>query len=152
MQIKPPPMPTFIGFNHPSFDEVFMSYKKPLKKMVIFCWSVLLLVLFLVILLNTLDALRPVQEMPYTWFERSGALLGACAVFIEFKLKLIDTILDRGAMKFEPEPYNKLMVFHVQKEYLHQAALFYGITGTLIWSYGSPIWIYLDRLIKTVCS
>ena len=132
-------LPIFIGLNHPKFDEAFDSYKNPIKKRVMFCWAVLLLVFILVFLLNTVSFLRPEQEDAFTWFERSGALLGAIAVFVEFKLKLIGEKLDSGAMIFEPEAYDRLMIYHYKKEHLHSTALVFGVVGTLIWSYGSPI-------------
>jgi len=148
MQQRPKQLPTFIGFKHPKFDEIFDSYKNPMKKRIIFCWGVLLLVFILVVLLNTLGALRPDQEQVFTWFERSGALLGASAVFVEFKLKLIDEILTSASMKFEPDPYNKLITYHYKKEHLHWAVLVFATVGTIIWSYGSPIWFLIIDIVN----
>ncbi len=145
--MKPPPLTMFIGLDHPQFDEIFVSYHSPMKRRVIFCWIVLLSVLAFVVLINTVELLRPAQETTYSWFERSGALIGACAVFIEFKLKLIDDVLASGSMKFDPDAYNKLLKYYTYKKHLHLMALTYGILGTLIWSYGSPFLIFISKLI-----
>ncbi|MFT6138607.1 MAG: hypothetical protein ACJAUJ_001702 [Salibacteraceae bacterium] len=150
--MKPPTLPSFIGFDHPQFDDLFASYHSPMKWRVIFCWLVFISLLVFVILLNTIEALRPSQESSYSWFERSGALIGACAVFVEFKLKLIDTILHSASMSFKPDVYQKLIKYDVYKNYLHWMALTYGIVGTLIWSYGSPFLILLSKLAKMVGS
>ena len=152
MQKRPQHLPIFVGFDHPEFERIFNSFKDPMKKRVIFCWTILLSVFVFVVLLNTVDFLRPAQESNFTWFERSGALLGACAVFVEFKLKLIDEILSSGSMKFEPESYKKLVVYHYKKEHLHRAALAFGIVGTIIWSYGSPIWLFVGNIVEYIYS
>jgi hypothetical protein len=136
----------FIGFEHTNFTNIFSSYNKPLKNCVVFCWFIFIAVFIFVCLLNTVELLRPEQESIYTWFERSGALVGACAIFIEFKLKLIDSTLDQAALVFEPEPFAKLSKYESYKQYLHWLALAYGIIGTLIWSYGSPFLIIIKKL------
>jgi len=96
--------------------------------------------------LNTVEVFRPAQESLNTWFERSGAIIGACAIFIEFKLKLIDSYLDQASMVFKPEVFKKLSKYESYKKYLHWCALTYGIIGTLIWSYGSPFLVFINEL------
>lgn len=141
-----PRPPELIGFEHSKFTEIFSSYDNPLKHRVRFCWFVLSSVFIFVYLLNTLEILRPAQESSYTWFERSGAIIGACAIFIEFKLKLIGSYLDQASMEFKPEVFTTLSKYESYEKYLHWLALTYGIIGTLIWSYGSPFLAFINKL------
>lgn len=138
-----PSLPVWIGYKSENYVAIFASYETPLMKRVVFCSAVFLFVFILVLLLNTVEILRPSQESPYSWFERSGALIGACAVYVEFKLKLMDSIMEQASMKFEPDVFQDLGKYDRYKNNLHRVALAYGVVGTLIWSYGSPFLVFV---------
>lgn len=151
-QITKPRLPVFIGFDSENFEDIYSSYKKPIIRRILFCAAVFALVFIFVLVINTVEAIRPSQESVFTWFERSGALVGACAVFVEFKLKLIDDILSQASMRFKPDVYRTFGKYYKHKNYLHRTALAYGIIGALIWSYGSPFLVLLKNIHSSLGS
>lgn len=144
-----PQLPIFIGFDNENFENIYASFKDPIVKRMLFCTAAFFLVFIFVLIINTVEAIRPSQESAYTWFERSGALIGACAVFIEFKLKLIDDILSQASIRFKPDVYKTFGEYYRYKNYLHRTALAYGIIGALIWSYGSPFLVLAKNIYSS---
>ncbi|ADT94404.1 hypothetical protein [Shewanella scandinavica] len=142
-------LPTFIGFDSEGFENIYSSYKEPIVKRIGFCSAAFALTFIFVLIINTVEAIRPFQESAYTWFERSGALIGACAVFVEFKLKLIDDIVSQASTRFKPDVYATFGKYCRYKNYLHRTALFYGIIGALIWSYGSPFLVLVKNIYSS---
>ncbi|MFZ7318225.1 hypothetical protein [Comamonas jiangduensis] len=150
-QIKPPQLPVFIGSDSTNFKFIYESYKEPILKRIILCAAVFVLVFMFVLLINIVKVIRPPQENIFTWFERSGALIGASSVFVEFELKSIDEYLFSASMKFKPDVYRTFEKYVRYKELLHRTALVFGIVGALVWSYGSPLLYLLKNIYSNFC-
>jgi flagellar biosynthesis protein FliQ len=144
-----PRLPIFIGYDSENFENIYSSYKEPIVKRIVFCSAAFALTFIFALIINTIEAIRPIQESAYTWLERSGALIGACAVFVEFKLKLIDDIVSQASARFKPDVYRTFGKHCRYKSYLHCTALFYGIIGALILSYGSPLLVLVKNIYSS---
>ncbi|TYZ35446.1 hypothetical protein [Vibrio alginolyticus] len=150
--MRPPPLPVFIGREHDNFEEIFNNYTKPLKVNLWLSAAWLIGLATVVVLMNTLDFLKPEQESIGGWFERSGALLGVCGMLVEFRLKTIDNIIQNASMKFTPDVFQEFVRYERYKGYFHKLVLSYAIIGAIMWSYGSPVLFGLGRISMWIYS
>ncbi|EGR0068545.1 hypothetical protein LQK65_003214 [Vibrio parahaemolyticus] len=141
-----PQLPVFIGREHKDFDTIFNSYTKPLKMNLWFCAIWLVGLATVVVLMNTIDDLKPEQETVGGWFERSGALVGVCGMLVEFRLKTVDSIIHSASMRFTPDVFQVFVNYEKYKGYFHKLALSYAIIGAIMWSYGSPVLFGLEHI------
>jgi hypothetical protein len=145
-----PRLPVFVGREHENFEEIYASFIKPLHRLFLFCILWFLGLTVFIFCINTIDLLRPVEESIGSWFERSGALIGVCGMLVEFKLKTVDNILGNASMAFKPDVYQSFGKYEKYKSYMHVTALTYAIVGAIIWSYGSPVLVWINHLLLWV--
>lgn len=93
--------------NDPKVVEQGQKYEDALKKEVLICIGLCLLITVIFFCLHFVPFLKPSFETTGSWLERSGALVGAMAMYIEFRSKRISTILDNASVRFPPEIFKK---------------------------------------------
>lgn len=125
--------------NDPKVIERGQEFEDALKKEVWLCIGLFLLITVIFFCLHFVPFLKPSFETTGSWLERSGALVGAMAMYIEFRSRRISTLLDNASVGFPPEIFKKINKFASHEAKIHKVVLIYGIAGAVIWSYGSPI-------------
>ncbi|WP_323816616.1 hypothetical protein [Cellvibrio sp. NN19] len=136
---KPSMQPSMGGEDNPEFMAKFYGCVAYLNRQFLICIVLLVVVALIFLSLNLIPCLRPNEIAVASWFERSGALLGAIALVVEFRIPKMETAIYRASMMFKPALYAKVSAYENHVTWLHRGALLYGVIGTLIWSYGEPI-------------
>ncbi len=124
--------------------ELAGKYESALKKELHTCIALLLLTLSIFGCLNFVPFMRPSFETAGSWFERSGALVGVMAMFIEFRSRRISNLLSNAMLQLPPSLFQKINQYASHESIIHKVVLVLGILGAVIWSYGSPILIGLQ--------
>jgi cellobiose-specific phosphotransferase system component IIC len=108
------------------------TYEKRVRRAI--AWAfVLCLCAAIPPLLSLVGSFRPQAEPPGQWFERSGAVMTAFAVFAQFRASGIATLIAGGTFGESWEAYYKYK--------RHQAvaaalSLVLVVLGTVVWGYG----------------
>ena len=89
--------------------------------------------------LNLSPFMRPSFETAASWLERLGALVGVMAMFIEFRSRHISNLLNNAVLQLPPSLFQQINDYASHESIIHKVVLFLGISGAVIWSYGSPI-------------
>ncbi|MEJ6080840.1 hypothetical protein MT391_20265 [Vibrio sp. 1-Bac 57] len=125
--------------NDPKAIELAGKYKSALKKEFYVCVALLLVTLGIFGSLNFVSFMRPSFETAGSWLERSGALVGVMAMFIEYRSRYISNLLNNAVPQLPPLLFQQINHFARHESIIHNVVLFLGISGAVIWSYGSPI-------------
>jgi len=102
--------------NDPKVVEQGQEYEDALKKEVLICIGLCLLITVIFFCLHFVPFLKPSFETTGSWLERFGALVGAMAMYIEFRSKRISTIFDNASVRFPPEFLKKSIGLQVTKQ------------------------------------
>ena len=84
-------------------------------------------------LLSLEGSFKPQAEPAGQWFQRSGAVMTAFAVFAQFKAGSIATMIAGGTFAESWEAYHKYKLYQILVAILSLSLI---IVGTLIWGYG----------------
>ncbi len=84
-------------------------------------------------LLSLMGSFRPQAEQPGQWFERSGAVMTAFAVFAQFKASTIATMIAGSTFAESWEAYRRYKWAQILVAGL---SLVLVVVGTVIWGYG----------------
>jgi hypothetical protein len=133
--------------NDPQAIELAGKYESTLKNEFYVCVALLLFTFFIFYFLNFVTFMRPSFESAGSWLERSGALVGVMAMFIEFRSRLISNLLDNAVTQLPPSLFQKINRYASHESIIHKWVLFLGISGAVIWSYGSPILNGIQNLV-----
>lgn len=125
--------------NDPKAIELTGKYESALKKEFYVCVSLLLLTFGIFCSLNFASFMRPSFETAGSWLERSGAFIGVMAMFIEFRSRRISNLLDNAVPQLPPSLFQQINRYANHESIIHKVVLLLGISGAVIWSYGSPI-------------
>ncbi len=82
--------------NDPKVIELAGKYESALKKEFYICIVLLSLIVGIFSTLNFIPFMRPSFETAGSWLERSGALVGVMAMFIEFRSRRISNLLNNA--------------------------------------------------------
>lgn len=132
--------------NDPKIIELAGMYESDLRKEFYICIGLLLLTVGILSILNFLPFMRPSFETAGSWLERSGALVGVMAMFIEFRSRGISNLLDNAVLIMPQTLFQKINRYSNHESVIHKIVLGLGATGAVIWSYGSPILIGIQSL------
>lgn len=132
--------------NDPKVIDLAEKYESALKKEFYICVVLLIVTIGVFGFLNFSSFMRPNFETVGSWLERSGALVGAMAMFIEFRARRISNLLNNAVPKFPPLLFQQIARYSTHESIIRKTVLFLGILGAVIWSYGSPILIFIQRL------
>ena len=125
--------------NDPKVIELAGKYESALKKEFWVCVALLLVTLSIFGTLNFVSFMRPSFETAGSWLERSGALIGVMAMFIEFRSRRISNLLNNAVPQLPPSLFKQINRYVSHESIIHKTVLFLGASGAVIWSYGSPI-------------
>ncbi|WP_394178690.1 hypothetical protein [Marinomonas posidonica] len=132
--------------NDPQAIELAGKYESALKKEFYICVALLIVTFGIFSSLNFAPFMRPSFETAGSWLERSGALVGVMAMFIEFRSRRISNLLDNVIPQLPPSLFQQIDRYSTHESIIHKIVLFLGISGAVIWSYGSPILIGIQSL------
>ena len=93
-------------------------------------------------LLSLLGSFKPQAEPAGQWFERSGAVMTAFAVFAQFKAGGIASLIQGTTFAESWEAYRKYKAYQASLNILSLSLI---IVGTLIWGYGDLLLPFLCR-------
>lgn len=125
--------------NDPKVIELAGNFESALKKEFYICIALLLVTFSIFGSLNFVPFMRPSFETAGSWLERSGALVGVMAMFIEFRSRRISNLLDNAVPRLPSSLFQQINHYASHESIIHKVVLFLGISGAVIWSYGSPI-------------
>lgn len=125
--------------NDPKTKKLANEFESALKKEFYVCVALLLVTLGIFCSLNFVSFMRPSFETAGSWLERSGALVGVMAMFIEYRSRNISNLLDNATPRLPPLLFQQINHYAYHESIIHKVVLFLGISGAVIWSYGSPI-------------
>jgi len=117
-----------------------------LNKQFYICALLVLGVLLVFLMLNFLPLLKPNEESIGSWLERSGAIIGAIALVVEFRIKKMENAITHASLKLAPSLYARVSEYEIHLKWLHRIVLFYGVSGAIIWSYGEPLYKLFIKL------
>ncbi|MBB1295505.1 hypothetical protein [Pseudoalteromonas sp. SR41-4] len=125
--------------NDPKVIELVGRYELALKKEFWVCVALLMGTLIIFGTLNFVPFMKPSFETAGSWLERSGALVGVMAMFIEFRSRYISNLLNNAVPQLPPSLFQQIYRYAKHESIIHKIVLFLGASGAVIWSYGSPI-------------
>lgn len=132
--------------NDPKIIELSGKFESALKREFWICVALLLVTLVIFGALNFVPFMKPSFETLGSWLERSGALIGVMAMFIEFRSRRISNLLNNAIPQLPPSLFQQINRYASHESIIHKIVLFLGVTGAVIWSYGSPILIGMQSL------
>ncbi len=131
--------------NHPSSLSYCNGCVEYLNQQFYICVILLVCVLLIFLMLNFLAFLKPAEESIGSWLERSGAIIGAIALIVEFRIKKLESAMSSASMRLAPSLYARINKYEIHLKWLHRIVLFYGVSGAIIWSYGEPLYKFVIR-------
>jgi hypothetical protein len=132
--------------NDPEVIELSEKYESALKKEFYICVALIIVTLGIFSTLNFVPFMRPSFETAGSWLERSGALVGVMAMFIEFRSRRISNLLNNAMNQLPISLFQQIDRYSNHETIFHKVVLFIGALGAVIWSYGSPILMGIQSL------
>lgn len=147
MKIKKPSMLPMMGDeNHPPSLAYCNGCVEYLNQQFYICVALITGVFLVFLMLNFFHFLKPIDESIGSWLERSGAIVGAVALMVEFRVKKLESAMTSASMRLAPTLYARVSKYETHLKWLHRIVLFYGISGTIIWSYGEPLYKFFMKI------
>lgn len=132
--------------NDPKVIELAKKFESALKKEFWICVVLLLVAFGIFSTLNFVPFMKPSFETSGSWLERSGALIGVMAMFVEFRSRRISNLLTNAIPRLPPSLFQQIDRYAIHESVIHNIVLFLGVSGAIIWSYGSPILVGIQSL------
>lgn len=65
---------------------------------------------------------------------------------MEFRIQQMNNVMSNAGMKLAPSLFSKVCAYEKHVSALHIVVLFYAAIGTIVWSYGEPLYNSYSKL------